>query len=153
MGDFFGLPEQFGGGRNRGGRRRPASRRKSPIQGAGSGFIIDKAGFILTNNHVVEDAKRIEVFLEGMDEQLEQGLPAKLIGHDELTDIALIQITELPKKPLPEAKFGDSDADGGRRLGHGDWQPVRAVEHRDGRRRERGRPRHTEARSRVGRSR
>ncbi len=115
MGDFFGLPEQFGGGRNRGGGGGQQSQ-EEPVQGAGSGFIIDKAGFILTNNHVVENAKRIEVFLEGMDEQQEQGLPAKLIGHDELTDTALIQITELPKNPLTEAKFGDSE-----QLAPGDW--------------------------------
>jgi serine protease Do len=84
-------------------------------EGAGSGFIIDKAGYILTNNHVVEDATGIQVFLFGMDET-EPGLPAKVIGKDKLTDSALLQITEMPKTPLSEAKFGDSQ-----QMQPGDW--------------------------------
>jgi len=84
-------------------------------QGAGSGFIIDKTGFVLTNNHVIEDATGIEVFLFGMDEG-EPGLPAKVVGKDKLTDSALLQITELPKMPLSEAKFGDSKL-----MQPGDW--------------------------------
>ena len=48
----------------RGRRGRAAGR--VPVQGAGSGFIIDKAGYILTNNHVVEDATKIEVQLSNM---------------------------------------------------------------------------------------
>jgi serine protease Do len=111
--DFFGLPEQFGGGRNRSPQGQPS---EETVQGAGSGFIIDKQGYILTNNHVVDGAKRIEVYLDGMDEQLEQGLPARLVGRDELTDTALIQLTDLPKDPLTEAKFGDSE-----QLAPGDW--------------------------------
>ncbi|HUL75000.1 MAG TPA: trypsin-like peptidase domain-containing protein [Vicinamibacterales bacterium] len=112
--DFFGLPDQLGGGRNRGGQSR---RPEETIQGAGSGFIIDsKSGYILTNNHVVDGATRIEVYLDGMQEGLEEGLPAKLIGHDELTDTALIQLTDPPKASLTEAKFGDSE-----QLAPGDW--------------------------------
>ncbi|NQW05157.1 MAG: PDZ domain-containing protein [Acidobacteria bacterium] len=84
-------------------------------QGAGSGFIIDKTGFILTNNHVVEGATSINVFLYGMDEN-EPGLPAKVVGRDQLTDSALIQITEMPSAPLSEATFGDSE-----QLQPGDW--------------------------------
>ncbi|MFI5177558.1 MAG: trypsin-like peptidase domain-containing protein, partial [Vicinamibacterales bacterium] len=112
--DFFGLPDQSNGGRNRGQGRQP----EETIQGAGSGFIIDsKNGFILTNNHVVDGAKRIEVYLDSMNEQLEpNGLAAKLVGHDELTDTAIIQLTDLPKDGLTEAKFGDSD-----QLAPGDW--------------------------------
>src|SRR6478735_9164513 len=77
FGDFFGLPDQLGGGRNRGGQ--------GQVQGAGSGFIFDaKGGYILTNNHVVEGAKRIEVYLDTMNEQLEpSGLAAKVVGRDE----------------------------------------------------------------------
>lgn len=84
-------------------------------QGAGSGFIIDKTGYILTNNHVVEDATGIEVFLYNMADS-EAGLPAKVVGRDKLTDSALLQITEMPKFPLSEAKFGDSA-----QIQPGDW--------------------------------
>jgi serine protease Do len=116
FGDFFGLPDQFGGGRNRGGQGQGQS--EETVQGAGSGFIFDaKGGYILTNNHVVEGAKRIEVYLDTMNEQLEpSGLAAKVVGRDELTDTAVIQLTEMPKEPLTEAKFGDSD-----QLAQGDW--------------------------------
>jgi serine protease Do len=86
-----------------------------PATGAGSGFIIDKSGLVLTNNHVVADARSIEVRLAGMDD-LEAGLSAKVIGRDELTDTALLQITEMPREPLVEAKFGDST-----QIAPGDW--------------------------------
>jgi serine protease Do len=85
-----------------------------PTVGAGSGFIIDKTGLILTNNHVVEDATEITVVLLGTS--IDEGLPARVIGRDKLTDSALIQLTDAPKTPLPEAKFGDSD-----QLAPGDW--------------------------------
>jgi serine protease Do len=106
-----GMLEEFFQQQPRGGRQPELP----DAQGAGSGFIIDKTGFILTNNHVVEDATGIEVFLFGMDEN-EPGLPAKVVGKDRLTDSALIQITELPKAPLSEAKFGDSQ-----QIQPGDW--------------------------------
>ena len=82
--------------------------------GAGTGFIIDKAGFILTNNHVVEGAETIKVSLAG-------GAPgeefsAKVVGRDTLLDVALIQLTEMPAATLQEAKFGDSS-----QLQQGDW--------------------------------
>ena len=86
-----------------------------PAQGQGSGFIIDDQGFILTNNHVVADAQAIEVRLSTMREGA-YGLPAKVIGRDELTDIALIQLTELPDAELPVSKFGDSET-----MAPGDW--------------------------------
>ncbi len=106
--EMFGLP--FG---NR--RGAPESREGVPAQGAGSGFIIDKSGYILTNNHVVEGATAIEVKLESMKE-LAPWLPAKLVGQDTLTDTALIQLTELPAGGLTESKFGDSAA-----MQPGDW--------------------------------
>ena len=77
--------------RQRGQRRRRAAAGRE-VQGAGSGFIIDKAGYILTNNHVVEDATKIEVQLSNMRDG-EDLLQAKLVGRDELTDTALIQLT------------------------------------------------------------
>ena len=108
FGDMFGLEPPRGSGR-RGGPQ------EEDVQGAGSGFIIDKAGFILTNNHVVEDATKIEVQLASMRDG-EDLLPAKLIGRDALTDTALIQLTKLPSTPLTEIKFGDSA-----QLAAGDW--------------------------------
>jgi serine protease Do len=99
---------------NLGGRRgRPPVPREETK--GGSGFIIDKAGHILTNNHVVEGATSIEVFLASSGER-EYGLPAKVIGRDELTDTALLQLTEMPSEPLTSAKFGDSA-----QMAPGDW--------------------------------
>jgi serine protease Do len=100
-------------------RRRGPREDDLPVQqGAGTGFIIDKAGFILTNNHVVEDADEIQVGLFGanMSNPNERLYAAKVIGRDTLTDSALIQLTEMPSAPLQEAKFGDSD-----QMQPGDW--------------------------------
>jgi len=115
------LLQRFFGQAPRGrGRTRPAPREEDlPVQlGAGTGFIIDKAGFILTNNHVVEDADDIQVGLFGanMSNPNERLYAAKVIGRDTLTDSALIQLTELPAAPLQEAKFGDSE-----QMQPGDW--------------------------------
>src|SRR5262245_10872975 len=111
---FFGGPgggQGQGGDENQGGQRR---RQREPIaRAAGTGFIISKDGFILTNNHVVEDAIKIEVSLYLDDENT---YSAKVIGRDALTDSALIQLVEHPKSPLPEAKFGDSS-----QMAPGDW--------------------------------
>jgi serine protease Do len=111
---FFGfdLPAPFGNRRNPGGQQRQP---QEVFQGAGSGFIIDKAGYILTNNHVIEGADEIRVQLadSGFNDD---GLPAKVVGRDVLTDSALIQLTQMPKEPLAESKFGDSD-----QMAPGDW--------------------------------
>ncbi len=69
--------------------------------GSGSGIIISEEGYILTNNHVVENAKTITVKLHDKRE-----LDAKLIGKDPLTDLAVIKIDA---KDLPVAYLGDSD--------------------------------------------
>ena len=82
--------------------------------GRGTGFIIDKGGFILTNNHVVEGAENIRVSLYGGGRT--ENYAAKVVGRDALTDTALIQLTEMPESPLQEAKFGDSD-----QMQPGDW--------------------------------
>jgi serine protease Do len=92
-------------------RRRP---REQTTRAAGTGFIISKDGLILTNNHVVEDATKIEVALYAED--ADKSYQAKVIGRDQLTDSALIQLTEKPNHPLPEAKFGDSS-----QVAAGDW--------------------------------
>ncbi len=78
-------------------------------QGSGSGFIIRQDGVILTNNHVVEDAKEITVILTDKREY-----SAKVIGRDPKTDLAVLKI--VPKGDLPVAQLGDSDA-----LRVGDW--------------------------------
>ena len=100
------------------GRGRAPQDDESIQQGAGTGFVIDKAGFILTNNHVVEDADEIQVGLYGanMSNPNEHLYTAKVVGRDTLTDSALIQLTEMPATPLQEAKFGDSD-----QMQPGDW--------------------------------
>ena len=69
----------------------------------GSGFIIDKEGFIVTNNHVVEDADKIKVKLKNGKE-----FDAEIVGRDPNTDIALIKVKS--KNNLPVVKLGDSDA-------------------------------------------
>lgn len=74
-----------------------------PFEGLGSGVIIDAAkGYVLTNNHVVNGADKINVQLGDGSEY-----EAKLIGHDEQTDIALIQIQGA--KNLTQVKVADSD--------------------------------------------
>jgi len=124
---FFGgqgddLFERFFGGQGQGRRPRgdQGDRPDDEIitEGAGSGFIIDKAGFILTNNHVVEGATEIRVSLYDSESRtrIPEEYPAKVVGRDPLTDSALIQMTELPKQPLQEIKFGDSN-----QLEAGDW--------------------------------
>ncbi|MCD4763928.1 MAG: S1C family serine protease, partial [Desulfobacterales bacterium] len=69
----------------------------------GSGFIIDKEGYIVTNNHVIEDADKIKVKLKNGKE-----FDAEIVGHDPNTDLALIKIKS--KNSLPVLKLGDSDA-------------------------------------------
>ena len=99
-------------GRNNNRAQRP---QQDPImEGAGTGFIIDPAGFILTNNHVVEGAETIRVSLYG-GERLEL-YAAKVVGHDSLSDTALLQMTEMPRQPLTPIKFGDSE-----QMQPGDW--------------------------------
>jgi serine protease Do len=111
---FFGQPNPRGQGPGQGqGGQRPRER-DQVVQAAGTGFIIDKAGFILTNNHVVDGATKISVSLYGEDE--DQEYEARVIGRDPLTDSALIELTEKPSHMLPEMKFGDSS-----QMQPGDW--------------------------------
>jgi serine protease Do len=108
---FFGLPQGQGPGGGQGRQQRP---RDQLVQAAGTGFIIDRAGFILTNNHVVEGATKIAVSLYGADD--DQEYDARIVGRDPLTDSALIELIEKPNHTLPEAKFGDSA-----QIQPGDW--------------------------------
>ncbi|RXH56597.1 trypsin-like peptidase domain-containing protein [Granulicella sibirica] len=72
----------------------------------GSGYIVDSRGYIITNNHVVDKADKIFVKLAG-DPENEPGRPAKVIGTDKETDIAVIKIES--KESLPTVKLGNSD--------------------------------------------
>jgi serine protease Do len=89
-------------------RRRFGNRREQTM-GAGSGFIVDPSGLIVTNNHVVGHADKIVVVLTDGTR-----LPAQVIGSDELTDVALIKVQA--SGPLPAVAFGDS-----RQVEVGDW--------------------------------
>lgn len=89
------LERYYGGGRPGG--------QAEPIQALGSGFIIEKNGLIITNNHVVDKADEIEVQLSDSEKKYK----AKVIGKDSKTDIALIKIET--KKDLPTIPFGSSD--------------------------------------------
>ena len=121
MTQFFGgdddlLERFFGGGGGGGGQqRRPQQERPQVTQAAGTGFVISaKEGLILTNNHVVEDATKIQVSFYGDDPDV--SYLAKVVGRDQLTDSALIELTEKPKRELTEVKFGDSA-----QMQPGDW--------------------------------
>jgi serine protease Do len=100
---FFG-GNPFGGG---GGEMPDLNRRGSAL---GSGVVVDKAGYILTNNHVVDKADRIQVKFMGDTTEYE----AKVVGVDVPTDLAVIRVTG--KHDLVAAKIGNSDA-----VQVGDW--------------------------------
>lgn len=84
--DFFGGGDMF---------------RRGPQEGSGSGVIIKSDGYIITNNHVIEGADKIEVVLND-----KRSYNATLVGTDKSTDIALIKIEE---DNLPTVKYGNSD--------------------------------------------
>jgi serine protease Do len=77
-----------------------------PIEGVGSGVIIDKNGYILTNNHVIDDAKRLKITLA--DGRILNG---KVIGKDEITDLAVVKAEGISNEDdvLPYAHLGNSD--------------------------------------------
>ncbi|NQD69216.1 Do family serine endopeptidase [Sphingobacterium shayense] len=87
--EFFGMPQQ-----------RPQSRPRQAMA-SGSGVMISNDGYIVTNNHVVEDADKIEVQLTN-----QRSYEAKVIGRDPDFDLALLKINATN---LPFVKFGDSD--------------------------------------------
>lgn len=82
---------------------------QKPVHAVGSGFIVEKSGYIITNAHVVDEAARITVKLDSGEEY-----NAKVVGTDEQTDLAVLKI-DAPKD-LPFVKFGDSD-----KAEVGDW--------------------------------
>ena len=81
--------------------RRRQQPREELVRAAGTGFIIDKSGLILTNNHVVEGATKIRVSLYGEDD--DQEYSARVVGRDQLTDSALLELTQKPNHELPRA--------------------------------------------------
>lgn len=97
---FFDFFERFGN----------PFQQEMPQTSLGSGIVIDPKGYVVTNNHVVEDASEIIVSLAGdkMD------LKAKVIGTDPRTDLALLKVD--PPKDLPAAEWADSDT-----VEVGDW--------------------------------
>jgi serine protease Do len=110
------------------GQRKPRSQQEDPFQdffdrffdfpdqgptaerSLGSGVIVDKKGFILTNNHVVEQATKVQVQFNGESTRY----TAKVMGTDEETDLAVIKIEV--NRDLPIAKLGNSDG-----VQVGDW--------------------------------
>ena len=93
----FGQPGPFGA---------PSPQHPSPGNGTGTGFIIDKEGYILTNNHVVDNADVIKITLDN-----EKEYEAELIGSDSKTDIALLKIMGKPGDSIsfPYLDLGDSE--------------------------------------------
>ncbi len=106
---FFGPPDMFGQPNTPFGtpKGKPKTREYSTMA-SGSGFIVSSDGYILTNNHMVEGAKRIRVKM--MDKR---EFDAKVIGTDKMTEVAVIKIDA---KDLPFARLGDSD-----KLEVGEW--------------------------------
>lgn len=96
--EFFG--DEFGGNQGR--------PRRQQGQASGSGVIISKDGYIVTNNHVVQDADEVEVIMTD-----KRSFKAKVIGTDPLTDLAVIKVDA---NNLPAVTLGDSDA-----LKLGEW--------------------------------
>lgn len=97
--DFWGRQQNPGG----------QTPNPKPVTSLGSGFIIDAAGLIVTNNHVVSEADEIKVILHD-----DTALEAQVIGSDPLTDIAVLKVEA--GRPLDAAGWGDSDA-----VRVGDW--------------------------------
>jgi serine protease Do len=92
--DFFFPPDQRRRGDDGDDERKEMS--------GGSGFLIDPDGYILTNNHVVENATKVQVRVNGKDDY-----DAKIVGRDPATDLALLKIDG--KAPFPTLPLGDSD--------------------------------------------
>jgi serine protease Do len=101
---FFGgqIPDQDGGDDG------------SVRESLGSGFIVDPKGYIITNNHVIEKADKIYVKLSTDPDTQDLGRPARVIGTDKATDLAVIKIDT--NTPLPTVKMGNSDT-----ANVGDW--------------------------------
>ncbi|MEO7113253.1 MAG: trypsin-like peptidase domain-containing protein [Polyangiaceae bacterium] len=85
--------------------------RRQQTKGLGTGFVIDKDGTVLTNNHVVADATTMTIKLSD-----DREFPGQIIGRDQRTDIAVVRINAKDSPTLTPIKMGDSDA-----MDVGDW--------------------------------
>ncbi|HEY1364608.1 MAG TPA: DegQ family serine endoprotease [Xanthobacteraceae bacterium] len=103
------LDELFRDFFNRRGQADPRERGPRRVNSLGSGFIIDPAGVVVTNYHVISEADEVTVILNDGTR-----LKAEIIGKDQKTDIALLRVK--PEKPLRAVKFGDSE-----KLRLGEW--------------------------------
>jgi serine protease Do len=89
-------------------RENSAGRRRVVAEGLGTAFVYDPDGYLLTNNHVIEEASDVAViFFDGRE------LSAKVVGRDKHTDVAVLRVAE---RGLPSLPLGDSDA-----IEVGDW--------------------------------
>jgi serine protease Do len=95
------------GGQQGDNQNRPNTPRR--VNSLGSGFIIDPAGIVVTNNHVIADADEVTVILNDGSR-----LKAEIMGRDTKVDLALLRVK--PEKPLTAVQFGDSD-----KLRLGEW--------------------------------
>src|SRR5436190_10413662 len=95
--------------KNRQGERGGRGGAPRKVNSLGSGFIIDAAGIVITNNHVISDADEVTVILNDGSR-----LKAEIVGRDTKVDLAVLKVT--PSKPLQAVKFGDSD-----KLRLGEW--------------------------------
>jgi serine protease Do len=105
--EFF--EEFFKNRRGQGGDDQAPNRSPRRVNSLGSGFIVDAAGIVITNNHVIADADEITVILTDGTR-----LKAEVVGKDTKTDLAVLRVK--PTKPLKAVKFGDSD-----KLRLGEW--------------------------------
>ncbi|MBW8856461.1 MAG: trypsin-like peptidase domain-containing protein, partial [Bradyrhizobium sp.] len=105
--EFF--EEFFKNRRGQGGDDQAPNRSPRRVNSLGSGFIVDAAGVVVTNNHVIADADEITVILTDGTR-----LKAEVVGKDTKTDLAVLRVK--PTKPLKAVKFGDSD-----KLRLGEW--------------------------------
>jgi serine protease Do len=99
--EFF--EEFFKNRRGQGGDDQTPNRSPRRVNSLGSGFIVDTAGVVITNNHVIADADEITVILTDGTR-----LKAEVVGRDTKTDLAVLKVKP-PAKPLKAVKFGDSD--------------------------------------------
>ena len=113
LNDFFGGGNEFFR-RFFGDPPRQQEPRDDVVRSAGSGFVIDPSGLILTNSHVVENATKIEIDFFGDDER--DFYEARVLGRDPLSDSALLELVEHPDWELASATFGDSS-----QMAPGDW--------------------------------